>query len=346
MRVLQLPANIASQMSVTVSALRSEGVEARGLTGPSIVQDIAGLELLPAQGGHVIRRAGAAAARYAKILTSIQWADVVHWHYGPALPGAFDLKAAQMLGKKRFVEFWGSDIRNPEIERADNAWYGAAFNDPGFECRSESAANSIRTQSLFSKSGVTALIPSPGMALYVDRELFPSFHRTAQRVPVTDYQPVFPSEITARPLVVHAPTAPVCKGTRHILAALERLRSRFNFDFKLITGMPRQEAGEWIRRCDVFVDQLIAGEYGLAAVEAMALGKPVICFIKPSLLTDYPAGIPIRNANPDTVEEVLAQLLSDGSLRRRSGEEGRAWVEAHHDARKIARHLLELYQVI
>lgn len=344
MKVLQLPANIASQMAVTVSALRSEGIEARGLTGPSIVQDIAGLELLPAQGGSLIRRTAAAAARGAKILTAIQWADVVHWHYGPGLPGAFDLKAALMLGKKRFVEFWGSDIRNPEVERADNPWYGAAFDDPGFECRGESAVNSGRTQSLFAKAGAKALIPSPGMARYVDRQWFPSFHFTAQRVSVTDYQPAFPVENTTRPLVVHAPTAPVCKGSRYVEAAIERLRSRFDFDFKLITGMPKQEARGWIRRCDVFVDQLMAGEYGLAAVEAMALGKPVVCFIKPSLVNEYPAGLPVRNANPDTVEEVLAQLLADGGLRRRSGEEGRAWVEAHHDARKIARHLVELYQ--
>lgn len=344
MKVLHLPTNIASQMSVTVRALRAEGIDARGLSGGSLVQDGSGIELLPLQGGPWPRRLWSALRRCGRISRAVAWADVVHWHYGPGLPGALDLKLARLLGRKRFVEFWGSDIRNPEIESAGNRWYAEAFADPNFECRAESAENSRRVQSTFARAGARALIPSPGMAEYLMGGCFAVHERTAQRVCLEDYPPVYPEARAARPLLVHAPTAPVTKGSRYILAAVEKLWERFDFDFKLITGMPHAVAREWISRCDVFIDQVVAGEYGLAAVEAMALGKPVVCFIKPSLTGAYAPGLPVVNAAPDTVEQVLEELLADGPRRRRTGELSRAWVEAHHDARKIARQLIGIYQ--
>ena len=137
MKVLHLPANLASQMRVTVLAQRETGLEVRGLTGPSPVQNAAGLEVLPhaAPGASFLRRKATALRRAVRIMEAIAWADIVHWHYSAALPGAADLRAAQLLGRKRFVEFWGSDIRNPEIEFADNPHFVRSWDSGAYECR-------------------------------------------------------------------------------------------------------------------------------------------------------------------------------------------------------------------
>lgn len=343
MKVVHLPTNIASQMGVTVAALRRAGVDAEGYSGASAVQNGSGLFPLPPQSGSPWQRTRAALARHALLMEAVSRADVVHWHYGPGLFKGADVRLAALLGKRCFVEFWGSDIRVPEIESADNPFYQAARLEPGFECASESRESSRRTQHLFAAHGARALISSPGLVPSVDRTAFPGFLMTAPRVRPADYPPAFPSGAGTRPLVVHAPTAPVTKGSRFVLAAVEELRSRFDFDFKLITGMPHHEARQWIARSDLFIDQLVIGDFGLASVEAMALGKPVICYVKPSLQSRYPRELPLVNASPVTLPEVLAGLLGDGPRRHRLGRESREWVETHHDADRFIQQLTGYY---
>lgn len=346
MKVLHLPTNIASQMRVTVSALRDLGIDARGLTGPSPVQNAAGLEILPraAPGASVLRRKSMALCRAAVVMEAIAAADVVHWHYGAALPLGADVRTARMLGRKRFVEFWGSDIRIPETEFADNPYFVRAWDSGEYECReSESRENSLKVQRLFSGNHVNLLLASHGMNQYIIPGMFPSRQWTSQRICLAEYEPAVPSAACSRPLVVHAPSAPGAKGTGFILAAVEKLREFLDFDFRLIHGLSPLEAKEWLRRCDIMIDQLITGEHGVAAVEAMAFGKPVICYTKPSLLRHYPPHFPVINANPDTIAPVLEELLRDGPRRHATGIASRAWVEERHDARKEAVRLAEYY---
>jgi glycosyltransferase involved in cell wall biosynthesis len=346
MKVLHLPSNMASQMRVTVHVLREMGIEARGLTGPSSVQNSAGLEILPrAEHGGFFQRKLCGLRRAATVMNAISSADVIHWHGETALPMAADLRMAAALGRTCFVEFWGSDIRDPEIEFSDNPHFTRAWKSDDYECKpAESRAHSHRVQNRFAAAGAQLLNVSPGMAQYLVPGLFTRRHETAQRVLLEEYPVSIPSAYNSRPLVVHAPSAPGAKGTRFILAALEKLRAECDFDFKLIHGMTPLEAREWMSRCDLFVDQLIYGEYGVAAVEAMALGKPVVCYIKPSLRPHYPAEFPVINADPETIEEVLREWISDGPRRRAVGEASRARAEERHDARKIVARIAEYYQ--
>ena len=50
-------------------------------------------------------------------------------------------------------------------------------------------------------------------------------------------------------------------------------------DLELVEGLHHDEAFERYRAADIVVDQLNAGWYGLFAIEAMALGKPVVTFL-------------------------------------------------------------------
>jgi glycosyltransferase involved in cell wall biosynthesis len=117
-----------------------------------------------------------------------------------------------------------------------------------------------------------------------------------------------------------------------------------DFDFVLNVGTPHDQALGIVRRADVFLDQFVTGGYGVAAIEAMALGKPVVCYVKPSLASQYPSDQPIVNANQDNLATVLESLLKDGQLRAELGRRSRAYVERHHDAHKIAHHLMEIYR--
>ncbi len=154
----------------------------------------------------------------------------------------------------------------------------------------------------------------------------------------------------ARPLVVHAPSDQKVKGTRYILDAVSRLRSEgVSFDFVLVESMSNEAARRIYEKADLLVDQLLAGWYGGVAVEFMALGKPVVCYLRESDLRFLPEAmrrqIPIIRAESFSLHSVLKEWLT---VRRHDlgevGMQSRAYVEAWHDPARISRDLKRDYE--
>jgi len=126
------------------------------------------------------------------------------------------------------------------------------------------------------------------------------------------------------PRVLHAPNHRHVKGTDFLLQALERLRSRgFAFELQLVENVPRDEALAMYRECDIIADQFCIGAYGQFAFEGMALGKPVLTYLDEAHLGNPVFNLPIVNATPENLAEVLAVLLVNPELRTRLGEASR-----------------------
>jgi glycosyltransferase involved in cell wall biosynthesis len=75
----------------------------------------------------------------------------------------------------------------------------------------------------------------------------------------------------------------------------------------------------------------------------MALGKPVVTYLREDLKGMYPDGFPAVHATKDTLADVLEGLLGDFSRRRELGMAGRRYVERHHSPEVLGARLLELY---
>jgi glycosyltransferase involved in cell wall biosynthesis len=84
----------------------------------------------------------------------------------------------------------------------------------------------------------------------------------------------------------------------------------------------------------------------LTALEAMAFGKPTLCYIIPSSVSQYPTDLPLINASQDNLADVLRELLEDGYRRYETGRKSRAYVEKYHDAHNLARELVDIYEDI
>jgi glycosyltransferase involved in cell wall biosynthesis len=140
------------------------------------------------------------------------------------------------------------------------------------------------------------------------------------------------------------PSSKSTKGTEAVLRAVDDAKKEIDFDFRLIHGVGRAEALVELSQCDVFLDQFVLGAYGLATVEAMALGKPTVCYIKDSIVGTYPEDLPVINANQDDLPTVLTRLLKSNEQLGEIGRRSRAYVERHHCCRRIARQLKGIYQ--
>lgn len=344
MRVLHLPNNIASQIGYLVLALRNLGVEARGLVrNNAAIQSGTGLEnyVVVSRRRHPLRGVVQTLRWWRAFREAVRWADVVHWHSGGrVVPWDLELRYIASQHKVRLVEFWGSDIRSPDVATSDNP-YLAQLLTSGRYAISTSASHS--TQRAFARYGFACIAPGPEMPAYVLPDLFPAVFHSEAVLSVAEFEPCYPDPGKERPLVVHVPSNPAIKGTGAVLEAVRRLQESRTFDFRLIHDMPRSEAMALVGQSDIVLDQFVVGSFGLVSLEGMAMGKPAVCYLSPAVLKRLPAELPIVNANPDNLVHVLAGLLDDGPRRRELGRRGRAYVERYHEAQHVARGLVSVY---
>jgi glycosyltransferase involved in cell wall biosynthesis len=235
--------------------------------------------------------------------------DVFHFYFGLTLvPKSLQFPILRATGKRSLFHYLGSDIRG---KRPEELAYGRRAD--------AQVVGSYDAQRWVPEAEV---IP-PG-------------------IDVARIEPTPPSD-RARPLIVHAPSSRRRKGTEHVIAACERLDA----DLELVEGLHHDEAFERYRAADIVIDQLNAGWYGVFAIEAMALGKPVVTYLRdePVRRTEEALGvrIPIVSAAKDELAERLRPLVASAAERRRVGAESRAYVERVHDLERVTDRLLELY---
>jgi len=251
----------------------------------------------------------------------------------------FEITYVRMLGKPVFITYQGDDARQGDYSRAHFTINIASQVDEGYYCDISDA---------FKRRNIELLSTIASQIYSVNPDLL---HVLGQGARFTPYSHVFLDEWLPsytqdqnRPLrIVHAPSNRQVKGSDLILSALEVLRAQgFEFELLLVEGMSNIEARKVYESADVLVDQLFAGWYGGLAVELMALGKPVLVYIRDEDLGFIPAemkaDLPFLQITPATVEDALRELLL---MPREAlvalGKRSRAFVERWHDPLSIAR---------
>lgn len=135
-------------------------------------------------------------------------------------------------------------------------------------------------------------------------------------------------------------------GTGHIIRAVDELRAEgIPVELSIMEDVPNAEMPQRIQRADVVIDQLVIGWYAMFALESMAMGKPVVCYIRPDLHEFYieagllePGELPLLDTSVLRLKETLRHLAS---LPRRElreiGLRSRAFVEKHHSIDAVGR---------
>jgi glycosyltransferase involved in cell wall biosynthesis len=141
------------------------------------------------------------------------------------------------------------------------------------------------------------------------------------------------------------------KSTHVYLPLVSRLRAEGN-QIELIkpTGIPNKEVRYLQAQADIFLEMLTFGWFGANAREAMMLGKPVICFLRPEWLDsarqeipDYIDELPIVSATPRTVEAILRDLIINKEKRLEIGRRSREFAVKWHSAEVGARRFNQIY---
>lgn len=133
------------------------------------------------------------------------------------------------------------------------------------------------------------------------------------------------------------------KGSPFIVAAINQLKEEgFSVEHMFLNDVPSKHMRFYQVQADIVIEQLIYGWWGSTGVETMALGLPVVCYLRPAwkkcFLKTYPEyeSLPIVEANTETIYDVLKKLIVDKNYRKQKGRESRSFAEQHFDVRKNA----------
>lgn len=141
------------------------------------------------------------------------------------------------------------------------------------------------------------------------------------------------------------------KSTHIWFPLAERLRSEGR-DVELFyaTDIPNRDVRYYQLQSDLVCDMLTVGWFGSNIREAMMLGKPAVCYLRPVWLEQvrervpgYVEELPVVNATPDTVHDVVSELLDDPAKRSELGAYGREFALKWHSARAGAQRFDEIY---
>jgi glycosyltransferase involved in cell wall biosynthesis len=141
------------------------------------------------------------------------------------------------------------------------------------------------------------------------------------------------------------------KSTHIWFPLAERLRSEGR-DVELFyaTDIPNRDVRYYQLQSDVICDMLTVGWFGSNVREAMMLGRPAVCYLRPiwleqirEQLPGYVEELPVVSATPETAHDVVAELLDDAQKRTELGEAGREFALKWHSAKAAARRFDAIY---
>lgn len=261
--------------------------------------------------------------------------DYFHFHFGySVLPFNLDLPLLSVLRKKYVMELHGSDIRWFFYRKKPESWDSFVLPDISENVRK-------RMKKIFRYTDQIILHDEELRKHLIGYEKCVTY--VPLRVDISKFHPQYPEISCRKPVIVHAPTNIEVKGSQYIFDAIEELKKNYEFEFILVQNKTQEEAFKIYQKADIVIDQLRAGTYGVFAIEAMALGKPVLCYISDDMKEHFPEEMPIVNTSIDTVKERVEELLSDSERRHQLGVAGRQYVENYHNYKHIAKLLQEIY---
>jgi len=277
------------------------------------------------------------------LLRAIKKYDIFHFYYAKSiLPLCLDLPILKIFGKKIFFTFQGSDIRR-------RGYFLKRFKTDVYKDCKEITHKKFFDFFRLLRLKIAVFLANKTFVLNPDLKLIsPSSEMLPYgNVDLDNWFPVGFKRKDNSLIILHAPTNRALKGTKYLIEAVSKLKKEgYPVNLKLLEGIKHNQMREFCRDADIVVDQLLIGWYGGFAVETMALGKPVVCYLNEDLfyLVSWAKDIPIINANSATVYDKLKWLIENPKEREKIGKMGREFVEKWHNPVRIAEKLIKFYE--
>ena len=225
----------------------------------------------------------------------------------------------------------GTDVRDPDLHRERDKW--SYFNEGDDAWRQHLREFTARNRATAQDMGLPLFVSTPDLLLDLP---------SATWLPVCIDVDAFAAEDDALqrqvPRVLHLPSRrnPPIKGTQYVDPILSKLQAEGLIEYISPESVAHAEMPRLVKGCDIVVDQILSGFYGVAAAEAMASGRVLVGRLAPDVAELMPEQPAIVDADPDTLEEVIRGILSDREAALAQAQSNVAFVRRWHDGRAAA----------
>lgn len=220
----------------------------------------------------------------------------------------------------------GTDTRDPEIhmQRLPESY----FKLWGPQQRRAVAARAAHNRALAEQHRGPVFVSTPDLLIDL-----PGARWLPVVVEPDQWRAGVPAELRRRPRVLHLPSQrkPPIKGTRDIDEILTRMDEQGLVEYVSPHSVPHHLVPGLVGSVDIVIDQIRSGFYGVAAVEAMAVGRLVIGHVAEDVRNLMPEPPPIVDATPTTLQSVLDEVLEAPERLVHAAASGPAFVQRWHD---------------
>ncbi|MEP2448778.1 MAG: glycosyltransferase [Balneola sp.] len=347
LKVFHGPKNYGTQAGLFARELRKRGVQSISVTEGDKFERVTDVELL--RGGNFLAKVF---KHSWNVIRKFFWFfkyNTFHFYFGRTLfKRQIDLPFYKLFGKKVLMEYLGNDIRHyktlvEEYNLSENHVY---FNNM------EKHDDEVKKRTQFETRYIdylTSCLPTHVEFAKVYNVKVKEVIPLALDIKKIDYFDLKKKDKKECINILHAPTNRIFKGTDYIIEAVDRLKKEdYNISLNIAENITHSELFEEYNKCDIFIDQISVGWYGTAALEAMAVGRPVCAFIDDKYFKhiDYSSDIPIVNVTKENIFHQLKELLDNSDELPKKGAKGREFVEKYHDVEKVTDRLLDIYENI
>ncbi len=242
-----------------------------------------------------------------------------------------EVAALRRRGVRVAVIAHGSDVRDltAHIAREPHSPYRFADLVPDRDAIHGAAT---RTRRIIQRMGVPVFGSTPNVRFDLP---------TATWLPVVvtpdEWRVTTPALEREVPVVLHAPSHSGVKGSEIADVVLSRLQAEGLIQYRRLEGEPHSAMRDAYAQCDVVVDSLRMGGYGVAACEAMAAGRLVVSYVNEHtrhyIASQYGQQPPIWPADVETLDAAVRSVLARREDAREIAARGPAYVRSLHDGR-------------
>lgn len=253
-----------------------------------------------------------------------------------------DVHILRALGAKVVMHFRGTEVRVQSMFESKNMFAWDADKDPfpGGDLLRNKILN--KSMGLFDK----LLVTDPELKSYVENSTvlqraidFKKIDNVIKQVQADTF-----SSDKKKIRIAHAPSRRSLKGTEMVLEAVKGMVDEGAYvELDVIENVTNLETLKRLANADLVIDQMRIGWYGVLAVEAMALGKPVVAYIRDDLVDKLEKGCPILVSNPDRLKQDLNVWIKDSKKLEMIGKKGRRFTKNYHCSKVVAKKALEIY---
>lgn len=333
--------NYGTQSGFLARGLRERGIESFSVTGFDPFNRVTDLTLKHS-GNNIIEKSYNYIWNKIYLLHCFFYYNVFHFYAGKTLTNSqWELPFYRLFGKKVIFEYLGSDVQlyRYSVENFNYTNIIYRVDEEEADERDRKIKEKLKRHDKYADLQLVCapcyspFVPgSQVLPLAIDLEEFP-------------YTPMHTLDDKIK--IMHAPTHRGNKGTIFVVEAIDRLIAEgYPVEKVLVENVSHSQLKEYYKNCHIFVDQLLAGWYGTASIEAMAIGRPVLCNINEDYYkyVDYGEQIPIIHVDPETIYEKLINLVQSRNNLEHIGMKSKEYVENVHDIRVVVNQLTGFYE--